>query len=483
MNERLGSDSMRTGCLIGLATVGHHSWEFTRSIAHQSQAHPLNMFYTFLWVPRRPVAEAYNLIFDHALEKGFEYVFLLEEDTIAPPGAWATMINKLKYNPDIFAVTAPYPRKSALDPTPLFFRGNGHGAYLDWKYGEFFEVQQMPFGCTVLRTSGLEELAEHVDEVEVINWPAFGASVRVKNFCRQNVTLPDSTGEDVELQSQDLYFSEIAGRHGLKMFVDASIECHHLDLKAGAMYVIPRHLHDPNIFIDKDSDKTAVNLGCGQQFGPVHGIRPVRVDFREEVNPDLRMDLRNMTGIEDESYDYVFSSHTIEHLREDESKRVLSEMERICKPGGEIHIIVPNIMGAMKMLDAGRDEPILWWNIYGESSERWNEHKTGFTPNRIGQWLTDLGLKGRIMIDGLDMCVRAFKKPLPRWYQEWNEIDATNWNKDRFFNYELDGPPEARKIKVGPQYLPVSEDVPDENIEAFFTPATRTEEERKPKKE
>ena len=96
MTKRLGSASMRTGCLIGLATVGHHSWEFTRSIAHQSQVHPLNMFYTYLWIPRRPVYEAYNLIFDHALEHGFEYIFLLEEDTLAPAGAWSTMINKLK---------------------------------------------------------------------------------------------------------------------------------------------------------------------------------------------------------------------------------------------------------------------------------------------------------------------------------------------------------------------------------------------------
>ncbi|MHC4499715.1 MAG: methyltransferase domain-containing protein, partial [Planctomycetota bacterium] len=76
-----------------------------------------------------------------------------------------------------------------------------------------------------------------------------------------------------------------------------------------------------------------------------------------------------MTGIDTESYDYVFCSHTLEHFREDESKKIMSEMERICKHGGELHIIVPNLMGVMKMLDEGHNEPILWWNIYGRSDE------------------------------------------------------------------------------------------------------------------
>jgi SAM-dependent methyltransferase len=477
--ERLGSDVMRAGCLIGLATVGHHSWEFTRSLVHQSQAHPLNMFYTFLWVPKRPVYEAYNCIFDHALEHGFEYVFLLEEDTIAPPGAWARMLNKLKYNPDIFAITAPYPRKSVMDPSPMFFRSHGSGPYLDWKYGEFFEVIAMPFGCTVLRTSGLEQLAEHVGETYVKNWPDLGLGRWVKAFCRQNVPLITPTGNEIELQSQDLYFSELAHKHGLRMFVDAIKFCSHLDIKAGVKYIIPEHLHDPSIFIDESNEKTAINLGCGQQFGPVHGIRPVRVDFREEVNPDLRMDLRDMSGIEDESYDYVYCSHTLEHFHEDESHKIMSEMARICKPGGEIFINVPNLMGTFELLQSGADEPILWWNIYGESGAPWNEHKTGFTPQRMGRWLTDLGLKGRIMIENkVTMCVRAFKPPLPDWFDEWMKLNTQGWTQDRFYYYELEDPPDARKIKLGRIEIPITDDVPDENIEAFFTPSQRTYQER-----
>jgi SAM-dependent methyltransferase len=438
------------------------------------------MFYTFLWIPRRPIHEAYNLIFDHAVENDFEFVFLLEEDTIAPAGAWATMINKLKYNPDIFAVTAPYPRKSSIDPTPLFFRGHGHGAYVDWKYGEFFEVTAMPFGCTVLRTSGLEELGKYVGESESINYPSIGFKKTVKDLCKQNVQLVDSDGNEVELQSQDLYFSELARKHGLKMYVDASVKCVHLDINTNIQYVVPQHLHDPNIYLDKDSEKTAINLGCGQQFGPVHGIRPVRVDFREEVNPDLRMDLRDMSGIDTESYDYVYCSHTLEHFREGESKQIVSEMARICKRGGELHITTPNLMGAFKQLAEGKDEPIVWWNIYGESDERWNEHKTGFTPNRIGQWLTEFGLKGKIFFDGkLNLCVRAFKEPLPEWYDEWKGLDTSGWTMDRFFNYELEDPPEPRAIKLGGERIPIDDSVPDEDIEAFFTPSARTPEERK----
>ena len=184
---QIGSDVARQGCLIGLATVGHHSWQFTRDLVSMNR--PLNYYYSYSWIPNRPIDEAYNLLFDIAKEGNHEYIFLKEEDTIAPPHAWVRMLNKMRYNPDIFAITGVYPRKDGSDPTPFFYRGNGRGSYVDWKWGEFFEVTAIPFGCVVMRVSELVKLDEFVGEVEVEDHPHGGVNKIVKEYCKSDVWL------------------------------------------------------------------------------------------------------------------------------------------------------------------------------------------------------------------------------------------------------------------------------------------------------
>ena len=472
---QIGSATMRRGCLVGLATVGHHSWQFTKDLL--TEARPLNYFYSYFWIPGREVAEAYNLIFDYAKEGDFEFVFLKEEDTIADPHSWTTMLHKMRYNPDIFAITGVYPRKYGGDPTPFFYRGNGRGAYLDWKWGEFFEVTGIPFGCTIVRVADLEKLDKYVEDIVVENYPKDGVNKTVKAYCQTNTPVIDPSGNKIDLVSQDLYFSEKAQEAGLKLFVDASINCYHLDLKTGIKYIVPRHLHDPNW--EEQEGKTAIDLGCGEDWGLVHGVKPVRVDSREEVQPDLRMDLRDLSGIATESYDYVFSSHTLEHFPPDEAKQILREMLRICKQGGEIQLLLPNVLGALQLLEQGHNEPLVWWHLYGRQDADWNRHNTGFTAARIGQLLTELGLRGGVLVDNvLNLAVRAFKPPEPEWAEEWMSLDKSDWSRDRFFNHELEVP-EQRKIRVGKLELPIDDSVPDEDVEAYFTPSTRTDEERK----
>ena len=471
---QIGSAVMKRGCLVGLATVGHHSWDFTRDLLQA--AVPLNYFYTYLWIPGRSIAEAYNLIFDHAKEHNFEFVYLKEEDTIAEAHAWTTLLNKMRYNPDITAITGVYPRKYGGDPTPFFYRGNGRGSYLDWKWGEFFEVTGIPFGCCVIRVADLKKIDPYINDVEIENFPQGGHNKTVKEYCRMTTPTVDPSGHKIDLMSQDLYFSGKAQEAGLKLFVDASVNCYHLDLKTGLKYIVPYHLHDINW--EEQEDKTAIDLGSGEDWGLVHGVKPIRVDVREEVQPDLRMDLRDLSGIESESYDYVYSSHTLEHFTPDESKQILREMVRICKRGGEVQLVLPNVLGALKLLEQGHDEPIVWWHLYGKQDADWNQHHSGFTSARIGQWLTDMGLKGVILEDKLDVLVRAFKPPEPEWADEWRLLDKSDWSRERFMDYDIEEPKD-RKIRVGKLELPIDDSVPDEDIEAYFTPSTRTDEERK----
>ena len=424
----------------------------------------------------RSIPEAYNILFDMAKNGDHEFLFLKEEDTIMPAHGFVSMYRKLKYNPDIFAVSAVYPRRDGSDPSPFFYRGNGRSSYVDWKWGEFFEVTGVPFGCLLLRTSELEKMDELVKDVEVENYPTTGVTTTVKEYCQTDAWVPAEDRSMVKLISQDLYFSGAARDVGLSLFVDASVNCEHLDLETGNKYVVPHYLHDINFDID-DSGKTAVNLGCGEEWKPIHRIKPIRVDFREEVEPDLRMDLRDMSGIGDSSFDYVYSSHTLEHFPTQEAKKILSEMVRICKSGGEVHLNLPNVLLALKYLEDGNDHDTFWWHLYGRHEGDWDIHHTGFTTTRSGKWLTEMGLKGVIFEHELNLLVRAFKPPLPEWFDEFKvlfEKNSKEWNEDRFFNYDIMDPPEPRTIKVGPKYLPIADDVPDEDIEAYFTPKKET---------
>jgi SAM-dependent methyltransferase len=464
---KIGSDVAKQGCLIGLATVGHHSYQFTRDLILMNK--PLNFVYSYAWVPGRSIPEAYNIIFEIAKRDNHEFVLLKEEDTLAPAHALVSMYRKLKYNPDITAISAVYPRRDGTDPSPFFYRGNGRGSYVDWKWGEFFEVSALPFGCLLLRVADLEKMDDLVPDVEIEDYPALGMTTTVKGYCHAETFVGTEEENTVRMESQDLYFSTKAREAGLSLFVDASVNCEHLDIKQGKKFVVPHYLHDINYNPD-ESGKTAINLGCGTEHDPIHRIKPVRVDYREEVEPDLRMDLRDMSGLEDSSFDYVYSSHTLEHFPMHEARQILSEMVRICKSGGELHLILPNVLYALQLMEAGHDEDAVWWHLYGRQEGPWDVHITGFTAARIGQWLTKLGLKGVIMESNLNLLIRAFKSPFPEWMEEFGQLDKTNWTRSRFFDYEVDDPPEPREIRVGSLKLPVADDVPDENIEAYFTP-------------
>jgi predicted SAM-dependent methyltransferase len=79
---------------------------------------------------------------------------------------------------------------------------------------------------------------------------------------------------------------------------------------------------------------------------------------------------------EDETYDFIYSSHTFEHLLQNNLDFVLRDSYRLLKPGGIIRITAPNTMMLFKMYksniripwDYGRKTPKNWhrffWNCF-----------------------------------------------------------------------------------------------------------------------
>lgn len=91
--------------------------------------------------------------------------------------------------------------------------------------------------------------------------------------------------------------------------------------------------------------KRLLHIGCGWQplpeWLPATLFREVRVDVEPKVEPDF---VRNMLNLHDiGTFDFIYSSHNIEHLYPYEVPRAFAEFMRVLNPGGAIAIVVPDL--------------------------------------------------------------------------------------------------------------------------------------------
>ena len=80
-----------------------------------------------------------------------------------------------------------------------------------------------------------------------------------------------------------------------------------------------------------------LNLGCGEHKKEGY----INVDWSPLNNPDVVQDLNAMPYVfENNSFDVIEAFHVLEHL--DKPFAVMSELHRILKPGGILHVKVPH---------------------------------------------------------------------------------------------------------------------------------------------
>jgi SAM-dependent methyltransferase len=66
-------------------------------------------------------------------------------------------------------------------------------------------------------------------------------------------------------------------------------------------------------------------------------------------------DAQLMSGVPDETYDFVYSSHCLEHMRDTEES--LRNWVRICKTGGFLYVVVPDYVLYEKLTWPSRFNP------------------------------------------------------------------------------------------------------------------------------
>ena len=123
-----------------------------------------------------------------------------------------------------------------------------------------------------------------------------------------------------------------------------------------------------------------LNLGCG----PTRIEGYTSIDISEQMKPDIVADVADLP-MEDNSVDVIFASHILEHFRHDVP--VLAEWHRVLKPGGEIHVMVPDFLQLYELYRCGNvDLNYLMATFYGAQLLGYPEeyeHKQTFTASML----------------------------------------------------------------------------------------------------
>jgi len=336
---------------------------------------PINYNIVFVTTQGMKVDDARNYLAREALKQKCKYLFFLGDDVVPPPHVIRRFIFLMENNPDIQVIGGIYCVKCD-PPFPLVFRGNGTGSYWDWKIGELFWVTGMGMDCTMIRTSVLEKIQE----------PWF-QTIKADGYA-------DDVSK-VECWTEDLYFCEKivkAFPTSHPIVADGSIMCDHWDVKTMKRYTLPLN-SKPSRRALAVGNKKILDLGCGVRREVFPDGIAVRVDAREEVQPDYRCDLRALP-FESESWDVCYSSHTLEHFSRKDVDIALDEWLRVLKPGGTLRLKLPDLEFAAKQLTNGGLD-IMGWNVlYGQGDGEYpdNFHKCGFTAKTLRQILESKGM-------------------------------------------------------------------------------------------
>lgn len=127
------------------------------------------------------------------------------------------------------------------------------------------------------------------------------------------------------------------------------------------------------------------------EFAPSLGLsrklkRHPLVDYRSadlyRNNVDDRVDITDMRGYADASFDIVLCSHVLEHVPDD--RRAMRELRRILRPDGFAIVMVPLVHGVDETNEDGAiDTPALRWKYFGSDDHLRQYGKRDFADRLV----------------------------------------------------------------------------------------------------
>lgn len=133
--------------------------------------------------------------------------------------------------------------------------------------------------------------------------------------------------------------------------------------------------------------KIICEIGCGDRKVFDDSIA---IDVRHTDKVDIIADGRHLP-FKDNTVDYVYSSHVIEHFSHTEVDSVLREWARVLKNGGVFEIRCPDLRMRALLTFISPSRPNIS-NIYGEQNYEANYHKCGFSYGLLKELMLMSGL-------------------------------------------------------------------------------------------
>lgn len=240
--------------LLGIPTTGTVRIEWHNAV--NGLVIPVNWSNSMQTPIGFPVAEAQNIICKEVLDKNFEWLLLLEDDTVPPPDL-LVKIEQYMERGDIPIVSGLYPLKASI-ATPFIFRGRGNGAFRDFTVGEKVWADGVPTGCLLVHASIIRAMAEQAETYKLRANQQEVALKRIFWTPRQVFSDPSLATYQKLVGTSDLFFcdqlrekdilrkagwSRIARRQ-YPYLVDTSINCGHIDRHTGVVYIMGRTGHE-----------------------------------------------------------------------------------------------------------------------------------------------------------------------------------------------------------------------------------------------
>src|SRR5438046_457333 len=84
---------------------------------------------------------------------------------------------------------------------------------------------------------------------------------------------------------------------------------------------------------------SGLNLGCGQRFH----LAWTNLDLSPTDLAVRQYDVSHALPFDDGTFDAVYHSHVLEHLRRDRALPFVRECRRVLRPGGVLRLAIPNL--------------------------------------------------------------------------------------------------------------------------------------------
>ena len=402
--ENLKTFAFGVGCPMPTRVMGRESAIALRSLAYPMFGNPIHYSPDSM-----EVGEARNEIVRMALQDGVKWLFFMDYDVAPPPNALVKLLSLNK------KITAGVYHSKSVPSYPLIFVKGWKYAFEDYEIGDLISVDGIGMGCTLIS----------MDVFGKIDPPWFKT---VPGYSRNSsAILPHMT--------EDIYACEKFKKAGFEIIVDTSVQAQHVDWNTGMIYqgvtdvngkskrVTPSWIYRRNgsYIVEhvaaadhpgakwsyvKPPKKIGMKIDLGSGDVPAAGY--TGVDLYASNPGVLKGDISDLGWFRKEHglVDAIRSSHSLEHLSHRDTARILRDWVSTLKPGGKIEVRVPDLeyhaRRFIAAVDSGDDrspEADYWLaTIYGWQIGEGQEHKNGFTENRLRQLARSCGLN-KIKID------------------------------------------------------------------------------------